>query len=157
MSSESKAEVAKRAGADHVVILGAADDWLADVRSQGGPVDVTVDSVGGSLFSDAIRLLGTEGRHLVIGFAAGDIPTIALNRLLLKNIEVVGVYWGGYIEQDVSFVADTAAELARLAAEGFVKPIIGGVYPLTEAATALTVIEQRGAEGKLVLETEAAR
>ncbi|ODU04523.1 MAG: alcohol dehydrogenase [Pseudonocardia sp. SCN 72-86] len=150
VSTTSKAEVARQAGADHVVLAG--EGWATQVRGGAGPVDVTVDSVGGEVFADAIRLLRAEGRHLVIGFAAGDIPTIALNRLLLKNIEVVGVYWGGFVEQDVSIAAEAAAVLTRLAREGVVKPVVGAVHALADAAKALTAVENRTAEGKLVLE-----
>jgi len=70
---------------------------------------------------------------------------------LLKNIDVVGVYWGGFIEQDESIAAESAAELTRLAREGFIRPVVGNVYPLADAAQALSAMEQRTASGKVVL------
>lgn len=150
VDGKANIEVARAAGADNVVVAGP--DWRAAVSAvapQG--VDVTVDPVGGSFFADSIRLLRREGRHLVIGFAAGSIPEIAVNRLLLKNIEVVGVYWGGFIEADESIAAESARELTRLVREGFVRPVVGAAYPLADAAAALTAIEQRTATGKVVL------
>ncbi|UMP00050.1 NADPH:quinone oxidoreductase family protein [Amycolatopsis sp. EV170708-02-1] len=148
VDSTAMMPVAEAAGADTVVV--AQDDWADEVRAT-GPIDVTVDPVGGDYFADSIRLLRPEGRHLVIGFAAGGIPEIAVNRLLLKNIEVVGVYWGGFVELDDSIAATSAAELTRLAREGFVRPVVGAVYPLNDATKALQALEDRTASGKLVL------
>ncbi|WNE93944.1 NADPH:quinone oxidoreductase family protein [Streptomyces luomodiensis] len=154
VDSAANITVAESAGADAVVVAG--EDWANAVRAgAAGGVDVTVDPVGGEYFADAIRLLRPEGRHLVIGFAAGGIPEIAVNRLLLKNIEVVGVYWGGFVEQDDTIAADSAAELTRLAHEGFIRPVVGGVYSLADAAKALIAMEDRTASGKLVLEVGA--
>jgi NADPH2:quinone reductase len=150
VDKRSNVSVAESAGADVVAV--AEEGWVEAVRAGGlGGVDITVDPVGGDFFADSIRLLRREGRHLVIGFAAGGIPEIAVNRLLLKNIELVGVYWGGFIEQDVSIAAESAAELARLAREGYVRPVVGNTYPLADAAQALTAIEERRASGKVVL------
>ncbi|PXY33414.1 alcohol dehydrogenase [Prauserella coralliicola] len=151
VDSTATVPVAESAGADHVVVAG--DRWADAVRANAaGGVDVTVDPVGGEYFADSIRLLRPEGRHLVIGFAAGGIPEIAVNRLLLKNIEVVGVYWGGFIEQDDTIAATSAAELTRLARDGFVRPVVGGVYPLADAAKALQAMEDRTTSGKVVLD-----
>lgn len=154
VDSAGTVSVAETAGADHVVVAG--EGWADAVRTaapQG--IDVTVDPVGGEYFADSIRLLRPEGRHLVIGFAAGGIPEIAVNRLLLKNIEVVGVYWGGFVERDDTVAAASAAELSRLAREGFVRPVVGGVYPLADAAKALQAIEDRATSGKVVLDVPA--
>ncbi len=150
VDTDDNADVARVAGADHVVVAGPG--WADRVRSHTDGVDVVVDPVGGDFFADSLRLLRPEGRHLVIGFAAGEIPTVAVNRLLLKNVEVVGVYWGGFIEQNDAVAAESADELARLAREGFVRPVVGASYPLADAASALTAIEQRSVSGKLVLD-----
>ena len=149
---EENVSVAEEAGADAVVV--AKDGWAKEVRSGLGTVDVTVDPVGGDYFADSLRLLRTEGRHLIIGFAAGGIPEVAVNRLLLKNIEVVGVYWGGFVEHDATIAGDAAIELARLADEGFIRPIIGQAYGPADASQALLALENRTASGKLVIDFE---
>ncbi|GAA4683776.1 NADPH:quinone oxidoreductase family protein [Gordonia humi] len=150
VDSKANTVVAEDAGADAVVV--ADDTWADTVRSSpAGGVDVTVDPVGGDFFLDSIRMLRKEGRHLVIGFAAGGIPEIAVNRLLLKNIDVAGVYWGGFIDEDRSIAADAAAALSDLARRGFVRPVVGSTYPLAGAAEALGAIEKRQAHGKVVL------
>ncbi|WP_218040995.1 NADPH:quinone oxidoreductase family protein [Acrocarpospora macrocephala] len=152
VDSQATMSVAESAGADRVV--AADDDWCGAVRSwYPRGVDITVDPVGGDYFLDSIRLLRREGRHLVIGFAAGGIPEIAVNRLLLKNIDLIGVYWGGFIAEDVSVAAESALALADLAKRGQVRPVVGGTYPLSEAAKALLSIEERTAHGKIVLTT----
>jgi NADPH2:quinone reductase len=139
---------AEAAGADEVFV--ADEEWAKAVRSV-GPVDVTVDPLGGDYFTDSLRLLAPEGRHLVIGFAAGKIPEVKVNRLLLKNIEVVGVGWGAFLAVDESIAAASAADLARLAREGFVRPVIGATFPLQRAGEALDALRDRSASGKVVL------
>ena len=153
VDSETNVSVALEAGADAVVV--AKDGWADEVRSGLGLVDVTVDPVGGDYFADSLRLLRTEGRHLVIGFAAGSIPEVAVNRLLLKNIEVVGVYWGGFVEQDDAIATESAIELSRLADEGHIRPIIGQTYRPADTSEALLALENRTASGKLVIDFEA--
>lgn len=142
-------DVASSAGAD--VVVAATEDWVAAVRGA-GKVNVTVDPVGGDFFLDSLRLLAPEGRHLVIGFAAGAIPEVKVNRLLLKNIEVVGVGWGAFLEVDDSIAATSGAELSRLAREGFVKPVVGATYSLEDAGSALVALRDRTASAKLVID-----
>ncbi|WP_280415011.1 NADPH:quinone oxidoreductase family protein [Nocardia carnea] len=149
VDTEANIDVAKTAGADNVVAIG--DGW-AETVAQSGPVNVTVDPVGGDFFTDSLRLLAPEGRHLVIGFAAGGIPQVKVNRLLLKNIEVVGVGWGAFLAVDQTIAAASAAELDRLARAGFIRPIVGATYPLERAAEALCALRDRTAAGKLVIE-----
>ena len=99
VSTEDKAEVARAAGASDVVLV---DGWLDKVRelTGGRGVDVVVDPVGGDRFTDSIRSLARGGRVLVLGFTGGEIPTVKVNRLLLNNVEVVGVGWGAWWTQD---------------------------------------------------------
>ena len=150
VDSEENASVAKQAGADEVVVAG--DGWADRVRAGTlGPVDVTIDPVGGDFFTDSLRLLAPEGRHLVIGFAAGGIPEVKVNRLLLKNIEVVGVGWGAFLAVDDSIAATSAAELTRLSRAGFVRPVVGGTFSLPNSANALLALQDRTASGKLVI------
>src|SRR5829696_3013818 len=103
VSSEDKIETARAAGAHHVVL---ADGFLAAARelTQGRGVDVVVDPVGGDRFTDSLRSLAPEGRLLVIGFTAGQIPTVKVNRLLLNNVDVVGVGWGAFWMPDPSYL-----------------------------------------------------
>ena len=143
--------MARQAGADEVV--RSDGEWLAEVKELTGRrgVDLVYDPVGGDRFTDSVRALAPEGRLLVIGFTEGQIPSVAVNRLLLKNVAVVGVGWGAFVLDKPDLVGEIAADLERMAADGFVKPIVGGTYPLEEGAQALRDLEARRATGKLVL------
>ncbi len=151
VSSDQKERVAREAGADDVV--RSTGDWLGAVRelTGGRGVDVVYDPVGGDRFTDSVRSLAPEGRLLVVGFAEGQIPSVAANRLLLKNVSVIGVGWGGFVDERPGLVAEIGADLGRLADEGFARPIVGAVYPLEEGPRALRDIDERRATGKLVL------
>jgi len=151
VSSDEKERVARKAGAAEVV--RSDGEWLTEVKelTGGRGVDVVYDPVGGERFLNSVRSLAPEGRLLVIGFTEGEIPSIAVNRLLLKNVSVVGVGWGAFVGDKPDVIADTAADLERMAAEGHVKPIVSKVYPLEEGAQALRDIEERRAVGKIVL------
>lgn len=151
VSSAAKEEVARRAGADEVV--RSDGEWLAAVRelTEGRGVDIVYDPVGGDRFTNSVRALAPEGRLLVIGFTEGEIPTVAVNRLLLKNVAVVGVGWGAFVFDKPGLAAEIAADLERMAATGVVDPIVGATYPLADGAQALRDLEARTATGKLVL------
>ncbi|HEX8539214.1 MAG TPA: NADPH:quinone oxidoreductase family protein [Cystobacter sp.] len=151
VSSEEKAEVARSAGADRAFL--STQDWVAQVKEATGGrgVDVVVDPVGGDMFDLSLKCLAPEGRLLVVGFAGGRIPEVKVNRLLLKNVDVVGVAWGGFLVQEPGISADIARELAVLAEKGFVEPIVGQVLPLEQAAQGLRELEARKATGKVVL------
>jgi NADPH2:quinone reductase len=149
--SERNAAVAKEAGADQVVTVDA--DWAKTARqfSPNGYA-VVVDPVGGDLFDDSLRLLAPEGRHLVIGFAAGGIPQLKVNRVLLRNIDVVGVGWGAFLKVDPAIIARASEDLSRMADDGIVRPLIGGAYALDDAPTALRDLENHASSAKLVLD-----
>ena len=151
VSSDEKERVARDAGAD--VVLRSTGDWLAAARelTGGRGVDVVYDPVGGDRFIDSIRSLAPEGRLLVVGFAEGEIPTVPANRLLLKNVSVVGVGWGGFVGDKPEVVSEIGEDLVRLADAGFVRPMVGAVYPLEEGPQALRALDERRATGKLVL------
>lgn len=151
VSSDDKEVVARQAGADEVV--RSDGEWLSAVKelTGGRGVDLVYDPVGGDRFTDSVRSLAPEGRLLVIGFTEGQIPTVAVNRLLLKNVAVVGVGWGAFVFDKPDLVAEIAADLEQMAADGFVKPLVGASYPLAEGAQALRDLEERRATGKLVL------
>ncbi|MBX7449097.1 NADPH:quinone oxidoreductase family protein [Mycolicibacterium sp. 3033] len=145
-------EFVESLGAD--VVLPLADGWLDAVKqhTDGRGVDVVVDPIGGSAFDDAIRAMATEGRLLVIGFAAGGIPTVKVNRLLLRNVSVVGVGWGEFVNRTPGAQAEVGAGLAELVAQGL-RPPEPVRFPLSAGAEALQQLADGAIHGKLVLET----
>jgi len=149
VSTDAKEEVARAAGADHVLRSDA--DWREGAKALGG-IDVVIDPVGGDRFTDSIRSLRVGGRVVVVGFTEGSIPEVKVNRLLLGNTEIVGAGWGAYALARPDYVSETTAEIAKLIDAGFVKPIIGAAFPLDQAAEALKLIDSRGATGKVVLD-----
>ena len=138
-------------GADEVLLL--TDDWAQQVRelTHDRGVDIVVDPIGGPTFDDAIRVLAIDGKLLVIGFAAGGIPTVKVNRLLLRNVSVVGVAWGEYLNKVPGSAALFASGLSQLVFLGL-KPPPPQRYPLSEAQAALQCLADGGVLGKLVLE-----
>ncbi len=153
------AVVHRESGIDYVSSLGADvvlplnEGWAQQVRehTDGRGVDIVVDPIGGSTFDDAIRVLAIDGKLLVIGFAAGGIPTVKVNRLLLRNISVVGVAWGEYLNKVPGSAALFAWGLGQLVFLGL-KPPSPQRYPLSEASAALQCLADGGVLGKLVLE-----
>jgi NADPH2:quinone reductase len=151
VSSEEKEEVARQAGADHVVRSDGA--WKDEARAvTGGGVDIVLDPVGGDRFTDSLRSLREEGRIVVVGFTGGSIPEVRVNRLLLNNTEVVGAGWGAYMMGRPEEIRRVGAELDRLIERDIVAPVVGARYPLERAAEALELLDGRGATGKVVLE-----
>jgi NADPH:quinone reductase len=138
-------------GADEVLLL--TDDWAQQVRefTHDRGVDIVVDPIGGPTFDDAIRVLAIDGKLLVIGFAAGGIPSVKVNRLLLRNVSVVGVAWGEYLNKVPGSAALFAWGLGQLVFLGL-KPPPPQRYPLSEAQAALQCLADGGVLGKLVLE-----
>jgi NADPH2:quinone reductase len=147
VSSQDKVAVATAAGADQVLLT---EGWVDAVKAAGG-VDVVVDPVGGGRTNPSLSVLRPEGRLLVIGFAEGEIPTIAANRLLLKNVSAVGVAWGAFALARPEVLRSIADDLDRMIAAGFVRPVVGVTLPFTEAPEALRVLSERRATGKVVL------
>jgi NADPH:quinone reductase len=150
-SSAAKADMARGAGADTVIDSGG--DWAAEVRTlnAGRGADVIVDPVGGDRFDESLRCLAPGGRLVVVGFTEGRIPTVAANRLLLRNISIVGAAWGAWLGGDPALFPATVAALQPLIEAGRVTPPVGASYPLADAADALRLIEDRRAIGKVVL------
>lgn len=139
-------------GAD--VVLPLTDGWRDAVlaATDGRGVDLVVDPIGGPAFDDAVRVLAPEGRLLVIGFAAGaGIPTVKVNRLLLRNVSVVGVGWGEFVRRNPGAQAAVGAELGKLVAEGL-RPPPPVRYRLADGAAALDAMAAGEVRGKLVLE-----
>lgn len=151
VSTEDKAEFARKAGADDVVLADGFKDAVKGLTGGKG-VDIVVDPVGGDRFTDSLRSLATEGRLLVIGFTGGEIPTVKVNRLLLNNVSVIGVGWGAYWLPRPEFLREQWQDLRPLLEAGRLTPLIGATYPLEQASDALMSLENRAALGKVVLE-----
>jgi NADPH2:quinone reductase len=150
VSTADKAEVALAAGASEVVLADGFKDRVKELTGGRG-VDVVVDPVGGDRFTDSLRSLATGGRLLVIGFTGGDIPTVKVNRLLLNNVDAVGVGWGAWAGTHPGYLAEQWAELEPLFASGAVTAPEPVVYPLERAADAIASLEDRTAKGKVVV------
>jgi NADPH2:quinone reductase len=150
VSTEDKADIARAAGATDVVLADGFKDTVKELTGGRG-VDVVVDPVGGDRFTDSLRSLAPGGRLLVIGFTGGEIPTVKVNRLLLNNVDVVGVGWGAWAGKHPGALAEQWADLEKLLASGKLPPPEPVVYPLDEAAAAIASLENRTAKGKVVL------
>lgn len=141
---------AARAAGAHEVIDSDAPDLRGALKALGG-VDVVYDSVGGPAFQEALRATRPEGRLLAIGFAGGEVPQVPANLLLVKNLSVMGLYWGGYLTFAPQVLTASLARLAGWIAAGELKPHVGATYPLADAAAALACLKERRATGKIVV------
>jgi NADPH2:quinone reductase len=149
-SSPAKAAMAEAAGAEVVVDTGP--DWAAQVReAAAGGVDVAVDPVGGERFDDTLRCLAPGGRLVVVGFAGGGIPQVKVNRLLLRNVGVLGAAWREFLATDPGLTTEAAGALNAMVDDGRLRPLVGARYPLEDGAEALRALAERRAAGKLVL------
>lgn len=148
VSSPEKADFVRSVGSDEAVLV---DGFKDAVKALGG-VDVVVDPVGGDRFTDSLRCLNPLGRMLVIGFTAGDIPTVKVNRLLLNNIDVRGVGWGAYAMPREGYVRREWDKLIPYLESGQVDPPIGGTFPLERAGEAVAGLGERSVLGKYVIE-----
>lgn len=144
-----KLEVARQAGADHL-IDAETDDIRAACKDLGG-VDVVYDPVGGDQFKAAMRACRPEARLLTIGFASGEVPQIPANHLLVKNLSVMGLYWGGYLGFHPEVVTESLATLFGWYEAGRIRPHVSHVLPLERAAEALELLRSRQSTGKVVV------
>jgi NADPH:quinone reductase len=151
-SSEDKLAVCRSHGAD-ATINYAAEDLRERIKAltEGRGVDVVYDPVGGPYTEPAFRSLAWRGRHLVVGFAAGEIPKLPLNLALLKGASLVGVFWGDFARRQPKEFAQSIRQLGRWYAEGKLKPHVSQTLPLEKAAEALKLMAARQVKGKLVL------
>ncbi len=150
VSSDAKAGTARRAGAHETVPADGFKDAVTELTGGRG-VDLVVDPVGGDRFTDSLRSLATEGRMLVIGFTGGEIPTVKVNRLLLNNIDVVGVGWGAFWLPRPEYLREQWDDLLPHLEAGALEPVLGSTYALDDAAEALRELDDRRAQGKLIL------
>lgn len=151
-SSDDKLALCKEYGAD-ATINYAAEDLKTRIKelTEGKGVDVVYDPVGGTYSEAALRSMAWEGRFLVVGFAAGDIPKIPLNLALLKGCSIVGVFWGGFVTKTPKKNMQNTMELMHWYSEKKLKPHIHGVYPLADTAQALSEMMNRRVKGKIVI------
>jgi NADPH2:quinone reductase len=151
-SSDDKLAVCRERGADETINY-VSEDLRARVKAitKGNGVDMIYDPVGGAYSELALRDMAWGGRHLVIGFTAGDIPKIPLNLPLIKGCSIVGVWIGAFARRDPARYRANAAEIWKWVAEGKLKPHVSGRYPLEQAADALNALAGRKVAGKVVL------
>lgn len=159
VSSEAKADVARAAGADEVIIYPhqpldkdasktLAGAFKAAAGSDG--FDIIYDTIGGDYSEPAVRSIGWEGKFLVVGFPAG-IAKLPLNLTLLKSCDVCGVFWGAFAMRDPAANAANIAELFQLYANGKIKPRITATFPLEHGGAAIALLADRKATGKVVV------
>lgn len=151
-SSAAKIEFCRAQGASHVFNY-ATPDWVEEVKrlTGGRGADVIYDPAGGDAFDLSTKCIAPLGRLLVVGFASGRIPSIAANRILLKNISIVGVYWGNHIAEYPEYALRTHEELMRMYEAGLLKPVIGAWFPLERAPGAFGEMNSRRLAGKAVI------
>lgn len=156
-SSDEKLEVCRQKGADATINYAREDlkEKLKKLAPDG--VDVIYDPVGGPYAESALRAIAWKGRYLVIGFAAGDIPKIPLNLVLLKGCQIVGVFWGAFTTREAHRYREGLAEVFDWVVSKKLTPYIDAQYPLIDAAQALAVIADRKVKGKIVLVTDRAK
>jgi NADPH2:quinone reductase len=117
----------------------------------GRGADVIYDSVGGDTFDRSLKCIAWNGRLLVIGFASGRIPEVRANRILLKNISLIGLNWGGLQLREPAHAKRAQAELERLHGEGRIDPVIYATFPLDQTPAALEAISSRRSHGKVIV------
>jgi len=156
VGSDDKIALVRRYGADDVINY-QSEDLRARIKSLTGGegVDICFDNVGGTIFEQMARLMNWGGRLLPVGFTSGQIPSVAMNLLLLKNYSIVGVFAGAWAEKFPDRTAQMNDTLARLLAEGKIRPHINRVLPLDQVRQAMQALAQRTVQGRIVLATGA--
>lgn len=151
-SADDKLAFTREHGADETINYAKEDvkEGLRRVTSGNGP-NVIYDPVGGSYAEAALRAIAWQGRFLVVGFAAGEIPKLPLNLVLLKGCDVLGVFWGAFTERDPAGHRANVAQLLQWCADGKLSAHVHAAYPLEQTAEALKVLAERKAMGKVIL------
>ena len=149
-SNNEKQKIAKKNGADLSIGYENLKEKLKEISSGKG-IDVIFDPVGGDTFDTVARTMARKGRLLVIGFASGTIPKLAVNLALVKEFSVVGVFWGAFTRAETDEYKRNMVELFDWYQGGLLKPLVEERYPLSEAAKVLEKILARGAKGKIIL------
>ena len=146
---QDKLAIAAKAGADH--LINSQTDDLRDVVKSLGGADVVFDPVGGDLFKAALRACNPQARIIPLGFASGKLPEIAANILLVKNIDVIGFYWGGYLKFAPHLLQDSLKTLLGWYEAGQLQPHISHILPLERVNEALDLLRNRKSTGKVVV------
>ena len=151
-STDEKCALCTSIGADATInySTGNLRDAVKTLTAGKGP-DVIYDPVGGDYSEQAFRSIGWRGRHLVVGFAAGPIPSLPLNLALLKGASIVGVFWGDFAKREPKANAAMMVELAQWYGQGKIKPVIDSTMPMAELKAAFAHMGSRGVKGKLVM------
>lgn len=152
-SNDEKLAICRQQGADHTINYGhePLKERVKELTAGAG-VDVVIDPVGGELSESALRATGWDGRFLVVGFAAGEIPQIPLNLPLLKNCSIQGVFFGAWAQRDVSAYLKNYAELFELLETRRLHPLVSERFKLDDYAAAYQTLSERRALGKVILE-----
>lgn len=145
-----KLAAAQQSGADHL-IDAKTQDIRAEMKNLGG-ADVVYDPVGGEQFEAAFRACKPEGRLIPIGFASGGVPQVKSNHLMVKNLSVLGVYWGGYLQFRPDVITKSLSTLLKWYQDGKLKPHVSHVLPLEQAADGLELLRSRASTGKVVIQ-----
>jgi NADPH2:quinone reductase len=151
-SSDDKCALCTSIGADATINYTSSNlrDAVKTLTAGKGP-DVIYDPVGGDYSEQAFRSIGWRGRYLVVGFAAGPIPSLPLNLALLKGASIVGVFWGDFSKREPKANAAMMTELAQWYGQGKIKPVIDRTMPMAELKAAFAHMGSRGVKGKLVM------
>ena len=151
-SSDDKCALCASIGADATINYTSSNlrETVKTLTAGKGP-DVIYDPVGGDYSEQAFRSIGWRGRYLVVGFAAGPIPSLPLNLALLKGASIVGVFWGDFAKREPKANAAMMAELAQWYGQGKIKPVIDRTMPMAELKAAFAHMGSRGVKGKLVM------
>ena len=151
VATEAQVEAAREAGADEVLVLEQGFSGRVREMTGGRGVDVVLDPLGDWLFGEAIRALAPEGRILVVGFAAGAIPELKVNRLLLKNVSAVGVAWGAFLDIDTGLMVRASQEIAAMYSSGSLRPLVGQEFAFEGIPDALHHLSRGEIRGKAVV------
>lgn len=145
-----KLQIAKDMGADHL-LDSETEDLRTAIKALGG-ADVVYDPVGGDQFTAAMRATNPDGRLIPLGFASGTVPQIPANHMLVKNITVIGYWWGGYAKTNPKALNDSLYTLLDWYDQGKIKPHVSNILPLEQAQDGLELLRTRKATGKVVIE-----
>jgi NADPH:quinone reductase len=151
VANEAQVEAAREAGADEVLVLEKGFSAAVREMTGGRGVDVVLDPLGDWLFGEAVRALAPEGRILVVGFAAGAIPELKVNRLLLKNVSAVGVAWGAFLDIDEELMVRASRSIADMHSAGTLRPLIGQQFDFAGIPDALHQLSRGEIRGKAVV------